>query len=115
MGWDWVGLDGIGSDWMGWDGMGRGMAAQIGFHLFEYARHFLTCCKRILGLNEGDSNNRGKRAPVVVSWCVSCVCRGCLRLRGRGFVLNSSSVLAPCSVELSRSQVCLGLLTSKVP
>eukprot|EP00903_Cladosiphon_okamuranus_P012881 g12029.t1 len=39
----------------------RGMlnADQIGFHLFEYARHFLTCCKRILGLNEGDSNNRG--------------------------------------------------------
>ena len=22
----------------------------IGFHLFEYARHFLTCCKRMLGL-----------------------------------------------------------------
>eukprot|EP00752_Nemacystus_decipiens_P007782 g6950.t1 len=39
----------------------RGMlnADQIGFHLFEYGRHFLTCCKRILGLNEGDSNNRG--------------------------------------------------------
>ncbi|CAN0083615.1 unnamed protein product, partial [Hapterophycus canaliculatus] len=32
---------------------------QIGFHLFEYARHFLTCCKRILGLNEGDTNARG--------------------------------------------------------
>ncbi|CAM9975335.1 unnamed protein product [Pylaiella littoralis] len=41
----------------------RGMlnADQIGFHLFEYARHFLTCCKRILGLNEGDGNNRGNR------------------------------------------------------
>lgn len=38
--------------------------AQIGFHLFEYARHFLTCCKRILGLNEGDSNNRGQ--PLVL-------------------------------------------------
>ena len=53
---------------MGWDGMewnGMGWAAQIGFHLFEYSRHFLTCCKRILGLNEGDSNNRG------VSSCVS--------------------------------------------
>ncbi|CAN0305050.1 unnamed protein product [Ectocarpus sp. 13 AM-2016] len=39
----------------------RGMlnADQIGFHLFEYARHFITCCKRILGLNEGDSTNRG--------------------------------------------------------
>ena len=30
----------------------RGMlnANQIGFHLYEYARHFLTCCRRILGL-----------------------------------------------------------------
>lgn len=30
----------------------RGMlsADQIGFHLYEYARHFLTCCRRILGL-----------------------------------------------------------------
>jgi ribosomal protein L14E/L6E/L27E len=30
----------------------RGMlsADVIGFHLFEYARHFLTCCRRILGL-----------------------------------------------------------------
>ena len=25
-------------------------ADHIGFHLFEYARHFLTCCKRMLGL-----------------------------------------------------------------
>ena len=25
-------------------------ADHIGFHLFEYARHFLACCKRILGL-----------------------------------------------------------------
>ena len=22
----------------------------VGFHVFEYARHFLTCCKRMLGL-----------------------------------------------------------------
>jgi trehalose 6-phosphate synthase/phosphatase len=30
----------------------RGMlnANQVGFHLYEYARHFLTCCRRILGL-----------------------------------------------------------------
>lgn len=30
----------------------RGMLSAdiIGFHLFEYARHFLTCCRRILGL-----------------------------------------------------------------
>ena len=30
----------------------RGMlnADMIGFHIFEYARHFLTCCKRMLGL-----------------------------------------------------------------
>ena len=30
----------------------RGMlnADLIGFHIFEYARHFLTCCKRMLGL-----------------------------------------------------------------
>jgi len=28
-------------------------ADQVGFHLFEYARHFLTCCRRILGLNYG--------------------------------------------------------------
>jgi trehalose 6-phosphate synthase/phosphatase len=30
----------------------RGMlnADHIGFHLYEYARHFLTCCRRILGL-----------------------------------------------------------------
>ena len=30
----------------------RGMLAadHIGFHLFEYARHFLTCCRRILGV-----------------------------------------------------------------
>jgi trehalose 6-phosphate synthase/phosphatase len=33
----------------------RGMlnADQVGFHLFEYARHFLTCCRRLLGLNYG--------------------------------------------------------------
>ena len=30
----------------------RGMlsADQVGFHLFEYARHFVTCCRRLLGL-----------------------------------------------------------------
>mmetsp|Transcript_27530 Transcript_27530/g.64255 ORF Transcript_27530/g.64255 Transcript_27530/m.64255 type:complete len:1210 (+) Transcript_27530:256-3885(+) len=34
------------------DDLLRGMlsADQIGFHLYEYARHFLTCCRRILGL-----------------------------------------------------------------
>jgi len=33
----------------------RGMlnADQVGFHLFEYARHFLTACRRLLGLNYG--------------------------------------------------------------
>mmetsp|Transcript_17246 Transcript_17246/g.26687 ORF Transcript_17246/g.26687 Transcript_17246/m.26687 type:complete len:1217 (+) Transcript_17246:65-3715(+) len=33
----------------------RGMlnADQVGFHLFEYGRHFLTCCRRLLGLNYG--------------------------------------------------------------
>jgi len=33
----------------------RGMlnTDQVGFHLFEYARHFLTCCRRLLGLNYG--------------------------------------------------------------
>lgn len=33
----------------------RGMlnADQVGFHLYEYARHFLTCCRRLLGLNYG--------------------------------------------------------------
>ena len=33
----------------------RGMlnADQVGFHLFEYARHFLTSCRRLLGLNYG--------------------------------------------------------------
>ena len=33
----------------------RGMlnADQIGFHLYEYARHFLTCCRRLLGLKNG--------------------------------------------------------------
>mmetsp|Transcript_33867 Transcript_33867/g.49693 ORF Transcript_33867/g.49693 Transcript_33867/m.49693 type:complete len:1336 (+) Transcript_33867:345-4352(+) len=33
----------------------RGMlnSDQVGFHLFEYARHFLTCCRRLLGLNYG--------------------------------------------------------------
>jgi trehalose 6-phosphate synthase/phosphatase len=33
----------------------RGMlnADQVGFHLFEYARHFLTCCHWLLGLNYG--------------------------------------------------------------
>lgn len=51
----------------------RGMlnADQIGFHLFEYARHFLTCCKRILGLNEGDSNNRGNTNVFYNGRCVS--------------------------------------------
>ena len=28
-------------------------ADQVGFHLFEYARHFLPCCRRLLGLNYG--------------------------------------------------------------
>ena len=34
------------------DDLLRGMlnADHIGFHLFEYARHFLACCRRILGL-----------------------------------------------------------------
>eukprot|EP00611_Tribonema_gayanum_P008359 TRINITY_DN1787_c1_g2_i1.p1 TRINITY_DN1787_c1_g2~~TRINITY_DN1787_c1_g2_i1.p1 ORF type:complete len:402 (-),score=154.13 TRINITY_DN1787_c1_g2_i1:40-1245(-) len=45
----------------------RGMlnADQIGFHLFEYSRHFLTCCRRILGLNEGAEAGRarGTAAP----------------------------------------------------
>ncbi|CBJ29609.1 Trehalose 6-phosphate synthase, family GT20 / Trehalose 6-phosphate phosphatase [Ectocarpus siliculosus] len=51
----------------------RGMlnADQIGFHLFEYARHFITCCKRILGLNEGDSTNRGNRNVYYNGRCVS--------------------------------------------
>jgi trehalose 6-phosphate synthase/phosphatase len=33
----------------------RGMlnADQVGFHLFEYSRHFLTACRRLLGLNYG--------------------------------------------------------------
>mmetsp|Transcript_43788 Transcript_43788/g.64314 ORF Transcript_43788/g.64314 Transcript_43788/m.64314 type:complete len:1235 (+) Transcript_43788:138-3842(+) len=33
----------------------RGMlnADQVGFHLFEYARHFLTSCRRLLGLTYG--------------------------------------------------------------
>merc|ERR1719491_699837 len=33
----------------------RGMlnADQVGFHLFEYARHFLTCSRRLLGLKHG--------------------------------------------------------------
>ncbi|CAN0300482.1 unnamed protein product, partial [Laminaria digitata] len=44
---------------------------QIGFHLFEYARHFITCCKRILGLNEGDSNNRGNTNVFYNGRCVS--------------------------------------------
>jgi trehalose 6-phosphate synthase/phosphatase len=41
----------------------RGMlnADVVGFHIFEYARHFLTCCKRMLGLEydmdaEGDTS-----------------------------------------------------------
>jgi len=42
----------------------RGMlnADQVGFHLFEYARHFLTCCRRLLGLNYGmipDASGKG--------------------------------------------------------
>jgi trehalose 6-phosphate synthase/phosphatase len=28
-------------------------ADQVGFHLYEYARHFLTCCRRLLGLKYG--------------------------------------------------------------
>jgi len=33
----------------------RGMlnADQVGFHLYEYARHFLTCCRRLLGMTYG--------------------------------------------------------------
>jgi len=27
------------------------VTVQVGFHLFEYARHFLTCCKRQMGLD----------------------------------------------------------------
>lgn len=39
----------------------RGMlnADLIGFHVFEYARHFLTCCKRILGLEFDYHGNGG--------------------------------------------------------
>lgn len=37
------------------DDLLRGMlnADQVGFHLYEYARHFLTSCRRLLGLNYG--------------------------------------------------------------
>ena len=28
-------------------------ADQVGFHLYEYARHFITCCHRLLGLTSG--------------------------------------------------------------
>jgi len=36
----------------------RGMllAGQVGFHLYEYARHFSTSCRRILSLHETDDN-----------------------------------------------------------
>lgn len=33
-------------------------ADQIGFHLYEYARHFMTCCHRLLGYNS-DMNANG--------------------------------------------------------
>lgn len=43
----------------------RGMlsADQIGFHLYEYARHFLTTCRRLLGVRY-DFDPRG---PVNIS------------------------------------------------
>ncbi|CAM9491363.1 unnamed protein product, partial [Chrysoparadoxa australica] len=46
----------------------RGMlnADQIGFHLFEYSRHFLTCCRRILGLHESMHHNQGGRGTNTV-------------------------------------------------
>ena len=56
-------------------------ASHIGFHLFEYARHFLTCCKRMLGADytceQGGQiqllDNRRKVCVLVVCVCV-CVC-----------------------------------------
>lgn len=39
-------------------------ADQIGFHLFEYARHFVTCCRRILGLHQVDGG-QARRGPTM--------------------------------------------------
>jgi trehalose 6-phosphate synthase/phosphatase len=50
----------------------RGMlsADQVGFHLYEYARHFLTCCQRLLGLEwthdaQGMTVQYGGRSVVI--------------------------------------------------
>ena len=40
-------------------------ADQIGFHLFEYARHFLTAVRRILGLTSRESRTPGGASLVV--------------------------------------------------
>ena len=41
----------------------QGMLAAnvVGFHLFEYARHFMTFCRRLLGLGENGRGTRGRR------------------------------------------------------
>jgi trehalose 6-phosphate synthase/phosphatase len=47
--------------------------AQVGFHLFEYARHFLTCCRRLLGLewsHEHDGINIRYGGRSVLVTCV---------------------------------------------
>ena len=67
----------------------RGMlnADHIGFHLYEYARHFLTCCRRILKLrytNEGGNlsiDNQGRK--VEVSVCHAGIEPEFIRLRVR--------------------------------
>ena len=39
----------------------QGMLAAhvLGFHLFEYARHFMTSCRRLLGLSESHGAGPG--------------------------------------------------------
>ncbi|KAK1362160.1 putative alpha,alpha-trehalose-phosphate synthase [UDP-forming] 9 [Heracleum sosnowskyi] len=41
----------------------------IGFHTFDYARHFLSCCSRMLGLG-----HEFKRGHIVLDYCGRTVC-----------------------------------------
>jgi hypothetical protein len=46
----------------------------IGFHTYDYARHFVSACTRILGLEgtpAGEVAQRGRRCPLTARWLAS--------------------------------------------
>lgn len=61
----------------------------VGFHLFEYARHFMTSCRRLLGLGENVGAGPGgggelnfPSMPLRVWFALCFVCAHCVSVHG---------------------------------